>query len=1134
VSAIVGQQTLARQVPFDLYGQLPRDTTTMLEAGAGTGKTFTIAALVTRYLAEGLAQNMADLLVVSFSRESTRELRERVRERLVRARDGLALSDPAERDPDDRLLAYLADTEPARRARRLERLNRALATFDAATVTTIHGFCQQVLSSLGTNGDHDPAIVLQEDLSDLVREVADDLYLRKWGHPGADAPDFGRADFHRLAVDAVAEMSDLVPDPSCGGMPGLRARIARAVRVEVARRKRRLGVLGYDDLLGRLAATLGDEVFGPAACARLRTRYRFVLVDEFQDTDPVQWEIIRRPFHTHATLVLIGDPKQAIYGFRGADVQAYLSAFEAAESVRTLQTSYRADAALLRGLDAVFQGTALGDERIRVQPVQAVHTDRMVRLPDCAAAVRLRVLPRDAVPPTRNSDLPQSGLARDAVQADLVAEVVAMLERPTRLTPRDGSPERDLLPGDIAVLVRANYQAQAVSSALRAAGVPAVITGRSSVFTTPAVQEWELLLEAMEQPHRTTRVRRMALGCFVGVRARDLDERGEQIDEKLALLLRGWGRALTERGAGALFESVAADTDLYRRVLERPGGERLLTDLRHVGEAMAEAAGEHQLGLTGLLVWLRHRREEAAGRDGSTERSRRLESDAAAVQVMTVHTSKGLEFPVVLVPFGWNQSPLREREISSITFHEGGRRLRDIGGPGRAEWADHLGAGLQEDADEELRLCYVALTRAQSHLVLWWAPTFNTALAPLHRILFNPDPEHTAPRRVPLASAAGTVADLDRLAARGGDALAVQTITARQAPQRAVQLAAGVPLSVAHPGPGPDLDWRRTSYSALTAAAHEQGGPGHPVEPEVLLKDDEGLPEETAPPREAAPPGPDEGLRTIASAWNDLPAGARFGTLVHEVLELAADAGDVEELRTTVAAQVARSGPAVDVETLVQALIPAVSTPLGLENLTLRDIPARDRLSELTFELPLAGGDTPVAARVLLSDLVGLWQRQCPPPDPLADYHRALAELEAVPLRGYLTGSIDAVLRVRDGQGPRYVVVDYKTNLLGRPQEPVTAWHYRPQALTEAMVAAHYPLQALLYGVALHRFLRWRQPGYDPVRHLGGVRYLFLRGMSGPQARCADGTAPGVFTWSPPPGLITATSDLLAGTGDRG
>ena len=267
-----GRRTSERPLgtAFDLLGPLPSGTT-VLEASAGTGKTYTIAGLVARYVAEGVAE-MDQLLVVSFSRESTRELRERVRERLVGARDGLADA-AAGGDSGDEVVAHLARAEPAERALRCRRLSDALAAFDAATVTTTHGFCQQVMLALGTAGDHDPGVALLEDVSDLIREVSDDLYLRKWGVANAEPAQLTPAQFRDLADAAAGDPGTrLVPDVGVGGLPELRVRIARAVRVELDRRKRRQQVIDYDDLLLRLAATLADPVVGPAAAAGLRDR----------------------------------------------------------------------------------------------------------------------------------------------------------------------------------------------------------------------------------------------------------------------------------------------------------------------------------------------------------------------------------------------------------------------------------------------------------------------------------------------------------------------------------------------------------------------------------------------------------------------------------------------------------------------------------------------------------------------------------------------------------------------------------------------------------------------------------------------------------------------------------------------
>jgi exodeoxyribonuclease V beta subunit len=316
-------------------------------------------------------------------------------------------------------------------------------------------------------------------------------------------------------------------------------------------------------MLMRVQATLLDPVTGPAAVARLRGRYRHVLVDEFQDTDPVQWSILETAFSGARTLVLIGDPKQAIYAFRGADVHAYLQATEVAGTESTLPDNWRSDAELLRGLDAVFRGAALGDPRIRVLPVRAARPGRLL---SAAGAVRLRVQRRDDLPQTQKG-LAVTGPARDAVAADVAAEVTALLAAGTIVRPRDGGAERELGPGDLAVLVRTNKQAELVRCVLQEAGVPVVLTGRSDVFATPAALEWQLLLEALEQPHRTTRVRRLALGAFVG---RTAEQLADEDSEALGLSLRVWGRVLEDRGVSALFEAVCLSEAVQPRCSATP------------------------------------------------------------------------------------------------------------------------------------------------------------------------------------------------------------------------------------------------------------------------------------------------------------------------------------------------------------------------------------------------------------------------------------------------------------------------------------------------------------------------------------------------------------------------------------
>jgi exodeoxyribonuclease V beta subunit len=270
----------------------------------------------------------------------------------------------------------------------------------------------------------------------------------------------------------------------------------------------------------------------------------------------------------------------------------------------------------------------------------------------------------------------------------------------------------------------------------------------------------------------------------------------------------------------------------------------------------------------------------------------------------------------------------------------------------------------------------------------------------------------------------------------------------------------------------------------------------------------------------------------LPSLLAQVPAGADVGTFVHGVLERVDFAEDElrPALRRAVEADLARyPGPQSDSEMLVVGLEAAITAPLGrlVGGARLRDVARADRLDELRFELPLAGGDQP-AGEVLTADLASLFARYVDPGQPLAAYGAALASPHLAPtLRGYLTGSLDLVFR-RHG---RYFVADYKTNWLGSGAETLSAWDYRPSALEAEMLRAHYPLQALFYLVALHRYLRWRIPGYRASTHLGGALFLFVRGMVGPASPTFEGGVPcGVFPWRPPAALVTELSDLLAGS----
>ncbi|GAA3621194.1 UvrD-helicase domain-containing protein [Microlunatus ginsengisoli] len=1179
----------APPVPFDVCGPLPTGTT-VLEASAGTGKTYTIAALTARYVAEGRA-SLGELLLVTFGRMATSELRARVRERLVSTEralraaldgDTAGTAHRAEDRAGDRVEALLVDAPPAELTRRHRRIRQALADFDAATIATTHEFCLQMLDGLGVLGDREPERRIVDHLTDLVHEVAGDVYLSRYAESAPPMPyDAAR----RLAEQAVeagharlvpAAPAD-VPEENWRELAAYeQSAFASAVRAEVERRKRERRLFSYDDMLTRLRDALADPEFGTAACRRLRDRFRVVLVDEFQDTDPVQWDILRRAFRPavaepaeRTTMILIGDPKQAIYAFRGADVFSYLAAVDEADTVATLDTNWRSDAGLVEALQQLTGGASLGDPRIAVRPVSSAHPgSRLSGSGPAAAPLRLRVVVPDGEP----GETPRVGPLRQRIEDDLVAEVIALLTSGARLrlppgdpsapglppapdllpapdlqnvTAPDGADEPDRTrpvdPSDIAVLVRKNSRGEAIRDALIRAGVPAVLLSATSVFASPMAREWLTLLQTLEQP-RQSGVRTAALTCFVGWTFADLARADDDRLNQLTWRIRSWSRLLARRGVAALLEAITGDTGLTERLLGQFGGERALTDLRHIGQSLHAAMQGRQLGISALVEWLRERIDEAESR--SLDGSRRLDTEARCVQVLTVHASKGLEFPIVFLPEPWD-THVPDDEGQSLRLHERADGspddcLLDVGGlagPGRR---DRLEKSRREDAGEDLRLLYVALTRAQCQVVAWWAPSRNTPGSALQRFLYR-DRQSTL---------AGAGAELRPSYPLAGDPRGLSTL----GPQVAIEpVEPRPPARWQQPGGGPpalavrsfdrtlDDEWRRTSYSALTAAAHglDPVVAGVGSEPEVRVEDDEPLPTAPTP---ALPPTAEPADRATeaelgrASPMAGLPMGTEFGTLVHAVLE-AVDpaAGDLLDALTTAAADaLSRSSLALGPGQLAEALGPVLRTPLGpvADELSLAGIGARDRLAELDFELPLAGGDRP-RADVRLRDVADLLAERLDPADPLAGYAVRLADpaLSEQTLRGFLTGSIDAVLRVgSDAEATRYLVVDYKTNWLGALDGPeLTLAAYAPERLSEAMMAAHYPLQALLYSVALHRLLRWRQPGYDPDRHLGGIAYLFVRGMAGPDTPRVGGVPCGVFGWRPPAGLVPALSELLDG-----
>lgn len=1029
---------------FTIDGPLPRSTL-LLEASAGTGKTFTIAGLAVRYIAEA-GMSINQILMITFSNNAATELRTRVFEAIDSCAESLRQHLAGEQITDDadyalvaRHLARLGDVEE-----RIARLESALDNFDQAAVFTIHKFCQRALQEMGILGDADHA----EELSaaeQLMEECGADCFLAKYHD--VEQPPFAPDRALRLAKEACKTSIELAPADAEETIFG------NEVRAMFTERKQALGILTFDDLVARLRAVLRHGANGPAAIRWLQHAYRAVLVDEFQDTDPDQWEVIQAAFvDDDRPTILIGDPKQSIYGFRKADLRTYLRTAEIAER-QTLGTNFRSDEGIVDGVVHLMQGLDLGHGAVRVQDVKASHPNRL----------DLKVSERIWIRQARGERV------QERVLDDLVAQVDALLG--LRVD------DRLIELSDIAVLVRARSVASQVTQRFNELGYPAVLYGASNVWEQPAADDWKRLLRGLE-PDGGSAERVVALTDLVGMRVDELASSAGTT--QLADMMRSARQALVDDGPSAALDVIRERTALEARLVGQPGGERYLTDLLHIGELLDESGHRSTVALLRTI-------DEQSKLDGQAEL--RVTTDASSIRVMTLHSAKGLEFPIVLLP---DMSPLRhypkrpfhvELDEASVLWmrqEPQGTHISDL--------------AARQARQEELRLLYVGLTRAKHLAIAWHTDERNSSRGPLSAVMFHDRSQPQLADAYPWSTPSPI--PLVRVDAVPEAPVAPRNLRKRTTPT--------LHLATAHRSI--DQQWRRTSYTGLTQGTHDApSGADEPDTGDELVAD----PALSTP----APMG-------------TLPAGAEFGTLVHEALEVLDWSGDgrrshIAEVVRTHAIAFAESERAI----LADGLEAVVTTPLlPLTPQSLSDIPTQLRLAELDFDLPM-GGDT--AATV--GELAQLMQAHIPANDPLVEYPNLLAASEASHkvLSGMLTGSIDAVLRTEAG---KFLVVDYKTNRLApSPDGVLTLGHYTQAAMAHAMMAAHYPLQAICYSAALHRYLAVRLPGYVPERHLGGVGYLFIRGMAGPTTPLIDGHTCGVFSWYPSPDLVVSVSDLLGG-----
>lgn len=1181
---------------------LPLDGRALIEASAGTGKTYNIALLHLRLVLQG-ELSVRQILVCTFTEAAASELKERLRARLMEAERVLsAMLGGATVKTDDALHVWLTECAQTGSAERLlQRARTALADLDLAPISTIHGYCRRLLSDYPFDSGSPFRSGEIADQSALINECVEDWWRQRfqrssisrlesmwilplgprvlarrveelWRVRSADVIQPGVDELEQCVEDLhseqrIEQLSALIRQPelfarktsallttfsrllqavSEGGwnndlwkrlaeideefvrkhsskklptalrqqpfvdwllkcLPLLNNRDLIAINgtamralafVEHALPKRlaERELLSFDSMIERVHEGLHGES-GAVLADRVYAAMPAALIDEFQDTDLQQWAIFDRIYRQspggdqRGALILIGDPKQSIYAFRGADVHAYLAARQALTVRRSISTNYRSSGALIaatNGLYAAAGVAAFNASEIAYQQVSAARADALPQITHAGAAIaqplRIRRLP----------DVGNTLKARERQALSSCANDVAdLLGGDYRLD------EEPLKPGDIAVLVNTNLQLTQIREMLLSRGIPVVGSGRSDVFKSAWAADIQVLLHALLHPGRERALRAALATPLLGWRAVDLLDLEhdpvlwESQLERFAQCSVAW----QERGILALMQPLIAE--IAPRLLAEADGERALTDLRHLAELL-QVAAEQCYGPEALFAWLVNARagSSGAGEEAQMEHQLRIESDAARVQLSTLHGSKGLEYNCVFLPTCWRARGKFAPQFAR--FHDANHHLRvDLGGD---NFEAHLALHLSEDLAERMRRLYVGLTRARHYCQFY----------------VYDDLGHESPETWKLSE----------LGVLLGAALASTHVEPEQRweqlqariPELGVSTSVEPPATFAAAAPAtPNLRVRgelppARPYRGLYSFTALTRGAAQPVENEILPgAEDEaamGLLPSTAAASEPVADTqmalrlPDPRLEALAH-WR----GPTFGDAIHQIFEqrvigepMLAQLALVEsQLRAQgiIANDSGNANEIIDgIRAVAEMIQRAINTPLD-RRLSLSKLEPHQLRAEMEFCFVLDDAS--------LRAINALLARHQPT--------LQLPSRGTEQLRGLMTGFIDLVF---EWQG-RFHLLDYKSNDLGLYPED-----YQAASLDHAMSSHHYPLQALIYAVALHRYLRQRITNYRPNRHLGSSWYVFVRGM---------GIAPNAGIWQQPidPQLISELDRLFAG-----
>ncbi|OAN14037.1 exodeoxyribonuclease V subunit beta [Photobacterium jeanii] len=1174
----------------------------LIEASAGTGKTFTIASLYLRLLlGHGSADsrhhtelNVDQILVVTFTEAATAELRDRIRARIHDAR--LAFSRGVSDDPVIQpLLAEISDHKTAAQI-----LLQAERQMDEAAIYTIHGFCQRMLTQNAFESGSRFNNEFVTDESQLKSMVIADYWRRTfyhlphalaqevrnvWASPAALLADIGgsltgapvklsveamtdslaelhqtnlqridalkaqwrehQADFEALIAGSgvnkrsytkkslptwLAQVNEWAATPTHDyELPDKLERFHQQVLIEkskdnppqhpvfvevgefldspanlrdpllahaiqecrqlLAQAKSRKGWLSFDDLLTQLSAAI-DNDSEQLLVERIRGQYPVAMIDEFQDTDPLQYSIFSNIYTTDDAqqagcgLFMIGDPKQAIYAFRGADIFTYIQARRQVTDHYTLGTNWRSTADMIASVNQVFEfpdSPFMYDQDIQFLPV--AHSPKAPTRSWWLNGESQHALTfwlhdsQDDKPVTKGEY--QTVMA--AATAAKIQDILTQSQQETAFF-QDKDSKKSIQAGDIAVLVRTGSEGKLIRQALAEQGIASVyLSNRDSVFGSYEAADIQRLLQAVLTPENDRALRAALASSLFAYTAAELDQlnNDENRWENAVTEFKDYRKLWLSRGVMPMLRAVMSRNQIAERLLAEEGGERRLTDLLHIGELLQEASQTLDSDY-GLLRWLA---EHVAEPNGNAEdQIQRLESERNLVQIVTIHKSKGLEYDLVFMPFVCSY-----RQASEAKYHDEAQHttILDITAqPDSLEKAD------KERLAEDLRLIYVALTRAVYGCFVGMTPIRNG------RATKGPTGLHLSAMGYLVQNGQeGEIAALELALAKlaqESSAITVDSPPVLSDEKWQPLTEQGPTLAASHFQADIERNWWMTSYSSLVKQGHQ-----HSYDSSFDLP---GFDSDSAQEATTADEEHHIELEPEYSIYT-FPRGARPGTFLHTVfeeIEFTAPVDSPETVATLTELLVKENYELAWLPVLQQLIRQVMGCALDGDALRLGEKTPSQRLTEMEFLLPIELLSAPMLTKVIAKH----------------DQVSAKAgELGFATVSGMLKGFIDLVF---EHQG-KYYVLDWKSNHLG--DDPSV---YHGQQLVEAMRDHRYDLQYQIYALALQRFLRSRIPDYDYDTHFGGVYYLFLRGIT------AEGNS-GIFHAKPSEQLLTELEKLIDG-----